>query len=345
MNSILWLLLGHSVAEFCLLTDRISNQKRLLTKTDKFPWPAYLAHGLTTVAVLFLALWIQRTTLSVVLVLCAVFLGIAHVAVDLMKNVTLRHQPLMGLLNRLFGRVDEGVYRAAVWVLSQTLHLGAIWLVSGIFFPPLYDLVHVTNYVNRHIIEGAFTVAYDQRLPYILLLVVLGTFGGADFIKFTIRALHPGNSKKITHIKTRVAEEISREASEHNADITKKPENGVSVLAISEVEATSGYRSGRSNLVSERTETREDTETTDPEPPAGSGRWIGILERLLIMILVPMNAWQGVGFILTAKSLARYRQLENRGFAEYYIVGTLISTIIGILFGLLIGRALGTIKA
>ena len=70
------------------------------------------------------------------------------------------------------------------------------------------------------------------------------------------------------------------------------------------------------------------------EPPVGSV--IGKLERLLTVILVLCNEIGAIGFVLTAKSIARYKQLDNQNFAEKYLVGTLSSTSIAIIVALLL---------
>lgn len=58
------------------------------------------------------------------------------------------------------------------------------------------------------------------------------------------------------------------------------------------------------------------------------GSLIGILEREIILLLGLMGQYGAVGFVLTAKSLARYKQLEKKAFAEKYLVGTLLSAFI-----------------
>lgn len=70
------------------------------------------------------------------------------------------------------------------------------------------------------------------------------------------------------------------------------------------------------------------------EPPVGSV--IGKLERILTVILVLCNEIGAIGFVLTAKSIARYKQLDNQNFAEKYLVGTLSSTAIAIIVALLL---------
>lgn len=70
------------------------------------------------------------------------------------------------------------------------------------------------------------------------------------------------------------------------------------------------------------------------EPPVGS--IIGKLERFIIALLVLYGEIGAIGFVLTAKSLARFKQLENQDFAEKYLVGTLSSTAIAIAVTLLL---------
>lgn len=61
------------------------------------------------------------------------------------------------------------------------------------------------------------------------------------------------------------------------------------------------------------------------------GSWIGILEREIILVLGILNQFSAIGFVLAAKSMARFKQLENKAFAEKYLVGTLLSTLISFL--------------
>lgn len=56
-----------------------------------------------------------------------------------------------------------------------------------------------------------------------------------------------------------------------------------------------------------------------------AGRWIGILERILIVIFLNMNQIASIGFIIAVKSLARFKMLESKTFSEYYLLGTLLS--------------------
>lgn len=59
---------------------------------------------------------------------------------------------------------------------------------------------------------------------------------------------------------------------------------------------------------------------------AGAGALIGSFERILSIIFLAINSISAIGLIYTAKSIARFKQIEeNRRFAEYYLIGTLYS--------------------
>lgn len=60
-----------------------------------------------------------------------------------------------------------------------------------------------------------------------------------------------------------------------------------------------------------------------------AGRFIGTLERVIILIFISINQYSAIGLVLTAKSIARYDRIsKEKDFAEYYLLGTLISTLI-----------------
>ena len=65
-----------------------------------------------------------------------------------------------------------------------------------------------------------------------------------------------------------------------------------------------------------------------PKANLEEGNIIGKLERIIIAILLLNNQFGVIGFVLTAKSIARFKQMENRDFAEKYLIGTLTSFLI-----------------
>lgn len=75
----------------------------------------------------------------------------------------------------------------------------------------------------------------------------------------------------------------------------------------------------------------------DKQDENHAGSLIGKLERLIIVLLVMYDGYGGIGLVLTAKSMARHKKLEEQEFAESYLVGTLSSTAIAMLLAQLLG--------
>ncbi len=85
-----------------------------------------------------------------------------------------------------------------------------------------------------------------------------------------------------------------------------------------------------------------------------AGRWIGILERILILTFVYINDFGAIGFLITAKSLLRVtdkplisesepgqaKSFSARKHTEYVLIGTFLSFAIAIVSGLLINHLL-----
>ncbi|MBJ2117809.1 MULTISPECIES: DUF3307 domain-containing protein [Proteus] len=68
-----------------------------------------------------------------------------------------------------------------------------------------------------------------------------------------------------------------------------------------------------------------------------AGKSIGYLERTLILTFILLNQFTAIGFLLAAKSIFRFGELQNdqdKKLTEYVMLGTLISFSISIFIGL-----------
>ena len=69
-------------------------------------------------------------------------------------------------------------------------------------------------------------------------------------------------------------------------------------------------------------------ENNNTENTKKAGRMIGTIERIIMLFFLLIKQYSSVGLVLTAKSIARYNKIsEDKEFAEYYLLGTLLSTI------------------
>ena len=67
------------------------------------------------------------------------------------------------------------------------------------------------------------------------------------------------------------------------------------------------------------------------------GKWIGIMERFLILTFMIIGKTEVIGFLLAAKSVFRFGELKNtteHKKTEYIIIGTFLSFTVAIIIGL-----------
>lgn len=83
-------------------------------------------------------------------------------------------------------------------------------------------------------------------------------------------------------------------------------------------------------------------DTFDFEPKENGlkdgGLWIGYIERFLILTFVLMSYYEGIGFLLAAKSIFRFGELKNENEikrTEYILIGTLLSFGLAVCTGML----------
>jgi hypothetical protein len=82
---------------------------------------------------------------------------------------------------------------------------------------------------------------------------------------------------------------------------------------------------------------KEEESTKQSKKELSTGQIIGFIERLIIFLLVITNNIAATTWILTAKSIIRFREIKDNSdrYAEYYLIGTLTSSAFAILVGLL----------
>ncbi|MBQ4914860.1 DUF3307 domain-containing protein [Maribacter sp. MMG018] len=78
--------------------------------------------------------------------------------------------------------------------------------------------------------------------------------------------------------------------------------------------------------------------STDHKSLPNAGKYIGIIERLFVLIFIIMGRWDAIGFLITAKSVFRFNDLKesnSRKLTEYILIGTLVSFGLAIMAGIL----------
>jgi uncharacterized membrane protein len=75
---------------------------------------------------------------------------------------------------------------------------------------------------------------------------------------------------------------------------------------------------------------------TGNESLGHAGKWIGIIERIIIMILVLEGQYEAIGLLVAAKSIVRFSDSSRtEAKTEYLLIGTLISIGLAVITGLI----------
>jgi hypothetical protein len=71
-----------------------------------------------------------------------------------------------------------------------------------------------------------------------------------------------------------------------------------------------------------------------------AGMYIGWLERFLILTALVLQSPATVGLIPTAKSIVRFPELKDLRFAEYFLIGTLLSISLALIGGMILVKTI-----
>ena len=72
------------------------------------------------------------------------------------------------------------------------------------------------------------------------------------------------------------------------------------------------------------------------ESLANAGKWIGIVERIIILIFVLQSQYSAIGLLVAAKGIIRFNEKDRPEIkTEYLVIGTLLSIGIALITGLL----------
>ena len=332
-----WLLLAHLVADFVLQTGVIARAK---AEDGSRALGGLLAHGLIVAACLIpVGLAFPGSGW-----LFVAWSALLHVAVDRAKVV----------LTRAAARAALSEARAAHEGPAPEDHLGRAWTPVPATLFALDQVAHVA------VLAVGWLLFLGYRSPDV---------GFVDFVNW---ALGPTYDRTAVHRVVSVVVVLAsllivnvRAASIFVSVLVRPVEAGVdgrqrwggrAAPAVGPAAATESEPTSPTRRWSVRLGPLEALVAAEPGPdaprvvgPAAAGpgpvgltarvgATIGILERLLIVVFVLTGTDVAIGFVVAAKTLARFRQLDDRKFAEYYLLGTLASVGVGIATALA-GRA------
>lgn len=80
----------------------------------------------------------------------------------------------------------------------------------------------------------------------------------------------------------------------------------------------------------------------NPEGLASAGKWIGIIERTIILIFILLNQYEAIGLLIAAKGVIRFNENNRPEIkTEYLLIGTLISIVLALITGIVVTNICG----
>ncbi|UJL46059.1 DUF3307 domain-containing protein [Virgibacillus sp. NKC19-16] len=183
--------------------------------------------------------------------------------------------------------------KALIYSFDQVLHIMTIAIVLTVFDILPDSLIFWAEGLYLLLFEG-LSLSDFEKLLAMVILVLINTFGISYLLSILLKNLTPPSST--TDMKVE-----EKEVEENNSTSSMKTTTRITIE----------YQQEHKNL----------------------GRYIGILERILIMIFVVNESLTGIALLVAIKSITRFKQFDDKRFAEYYLVGTLLSIVSAVCIG------------
>jgi uncharacterized protein DUF3307 len=331
-----WLVLAHLVADFLLQTDRMVNDK---FSSGGRGWRGLFTHGGAVALCLLPVVAVYGGRGLAFLVVSTV----GHVLIDRWKVRATRHAEAEALAEarRRHQPTDaaDGLGPAwtpkpgALFVVDQVAHvvlLAVAWLALLARQSPLDWYADVAGQVAARL--GPESLHSATLIGVVLVSLLIVNIRGAALFVGTL--VHPRESVTGGELPGEPGPPLGASlvaSAPRRWRLRLGP-----IVAMAEPMAGDPTRVPTASAAAPRSEAHAS--------PARIGATIGVLERLLIVAFVLTGSTAAIGFVVAAKTLARFRQLDDRDFAEYYLLGTLASVAVALGSGLAAAAALSTLS-
>jgi len=351
MISLLITMFSHVSSDFIFQTDNICSKRLHDDASTRIK--ANGQHSIITFFTVFLLISIFYSPITEIFIFSAI-IGGSHFLIDSIKSFTCK-------------KIKNCWTSFLVFFFDQFLHLLVIFTLWLNFNFKLNGF----SLKIKTVLEGYFPVvscrALIANILIFLIIFVYVTLGGDIIIKNLLYALRvikgdvfeevsivdkaierykiDGQSQQNKTIGQTAAAKDTESKEKSGSKKKKKKNEKNKKLKIDDNSITSdssiaeNYNS-KEATIEQVTVTAAKDEDKDLEASCekgkkdSKGKYIGILERIIILILTIYSSFTSIAFVLTAKSIVRSKKIEEEpDFAEEYLIGTLGSILIAILGG------------
>jgi hypothetical protein len=346
-----WLVLAHFTSDFLLQTGAIAGAK---AASGRRALAGLLAHGLIVAACLIPVGLAYGDPGWMFLVLTA----LSHAAIDRAKVLLTRRAAAAALAEA--HRRHEGPQPsdhlgrawtprpAALFLLDQGAHLAMAAILWAILLAPSSPGAGWTSTIDRWLGTWDRAVVHDVVSAAVVLasLAIVNILAAALFVAILVRPVEQSAGE------TRWGGRVAPAANPPPSPSLPLAGGGAAPPTVRRWSLRIGPLDARIEAEPDHppgaAATGVDSTASGAGPLGPSARvgaTIGVLERILIVVFVLTGSEAAVGFVVAAKTLARFRLLDDRDFAEYYLLGTLASVAVAIVSGLIARAALASLLA
>ncbi len=284
-----------------VLADFVLQRDEVIAGKRSGDMLAFIEHGLVHLLLLLLSLLIFAPSyfLGITAWWLLLLLAISHAAIDWIKENT--------------GPDGSAWTGAWAFVLDQFAHV-VVLLSAALILTDTPGQLLWSLWAQHSALIAALTVAYLLVIP-----------GAGHFNRLLLQPL------------AEQLEPVSAAHDEHDRVTIAQPSSTRSDAVSHSVKASVGDRTASDRTASDRSVNDLPVIDLPVIDLPRAGRYIGWLERFLILTAVLLQAPTAVGLVLAAKSVFRFGEISrNRQAAEYFLIGTLISVSEAVLVGLLV---------
>lgn len=197
------------------------------------------------------------------------------------------------------------LYKLAFFIFDQLVHFLMILIVIQLFYRISLDTIF-NRVIELFKVDGVSMVIWNELL-FIAIMLILGTTVSGHIIRILLGSL-PGQLLTFEgkySFQSKLKENRYPEIDRGDRNLSEE----YSYLIFNKHDLS-------------------------------RGKLIGYIERLLVILLTFYQSYPAIAFIVTAKSIARFKQMDDRDWAEYFLLGTLTSMFLGITFGIILREIL-----
>jgi len=292
----LLLILGHFLADFPLQFECINKKK---SKTGKEGMYGLLIHtgfhfGVYLLFSLIYLFITNSWSYWFPLTMIVVIVSILHFFIDLLKKT----------LDTISQKSSLSMYRKSqldvlIYLADQVIHMVAITVAVTLLTTENLNIIqHLIEFIT---LDEKLSLTLPGSIILSLIIILCNTYVSGYLISKILLPFRPNNSYTESRKEKKVTTTNMGNQNSHD-DVKIETQSIEAVIQIH-------------------------------DSPKNAGVLIGFSERLIIMVLIMFNSIGSIGFIIAMKALTRFKQFEDKSFAEYYLIGSLVSILIGIVSG------------